>query len=366
MAYEALAKIDAGQHVENLDMNNSWSRKERIEILDIFGSKLDIHRPGKVSWAGHSFGACTVVQLLKSIYYHRERPAEADKPLIVPNADAAIVQQITPQSPTLLMDVWCLSFQSPDQAWLYERPLPSYAHDGPKGDNVIAVMSEAFFNWEGNTESAKHIIAAPNTSRRPSVALQMDRDKIQIRPAAARLREESPAAGARDSGYVTESSQSPPPSMSRHASSAAISTVSSHQFKSASQKSNTRTKGPHMFYPLKSQHFNQSDFGVLFPWFAKRFTKAEHPERILELNTRAAIQVMRESGIEVAGKDDREILQKDSKIDSWISIPIADAHITEEKQLADVTRRLSVTSTNSDQAPRDGMTMGMRSMSIET
>lgn len=65
-----------------------------------------------------------------------------------------------------------------------------------------------------------------------------------------------------------------------------------------------------MFYVATSQHFNQSDYGILFPWLAQKFTKAEEPERCLELNTRAMVQVLREAGIELTGEDDRDILSK--------------------------------------------------------
>lgn len=107
MAYEALAKIDAGEKVENLDENTCHRGQERVEVLQQFDRKLDIHRPGKVSWCGHSFGASTITQLLKSLYYSSERPSSAGRPLLQPKEDAAIVQQIKPQSPTLLLDMWC-------------------------------------------------------------------------------------------------------------------------------------------------------------------------------------------------------------------------------------------------------------------
>ncbi|EGP92652.1 uncharacterized protein MYCGRDRAFT_65177 [Zymoseptoria tritici IPO323] len=301
VAYEALMKIDGGQRLENLDINASTNRKERVEVLDQFDSQLDIHRAGKVTFAGHSFGAATTVQLLKSIFYHMERPADAGKPLIAPTSDAAIMHQITEESPALLLDMWCLPLQSPDQAYLWDRPLPSYAVGGPAGSNVLSVLSESFWNWKDNLNLNKHTVASPSRSR-----------------------PDSPA----------------------------------------------RTEGPHMFVVQKSQHFNQSDFGLLFPWIAKRVTKAEEPERILELNVRAMVQVLRSSGIEVAGADDPEVLDKDGEIRRWTHVPIEneddDRVLEGEEDVKKVQRKLSVISQSGRSSlvgspkVRDGMTMGSK------
>lgn len=119
-----------------------------------------------------------------------------------------------------------------------------------------------------------------------------------------------------------------------------------------------------MFFPARSQHFNQSDYGILFPWIAKRFTKAEEPERILELNVRAMVQVIRESGIEVAGEDDKEILDKEAGLRRWIYAPVVDTPIeSTSEMLNNISRRLSVGSVRTA-APRDGMTMGMKTIDI--
>jgi platelet-activating factor acetylhydrolase len=319
MIYEALMKIDAGQSVENMDENTSWSKKERTEVLKQFEGALDIHRPGKVSWAGHSFGAATTVQLLKNIFYYQEKPQNVSKPLIVPNSDAAIVQQILPESPALLLDMWCLPFRSPDQRWLLERPMPSYNAGGPQGDNILSVLSEGFFKWSDNREVTKQIISPPQQSSQTSTTLKLP-------PSLARVRDDSPASSMRDSGYASDGS--------------------SPQGKPTTQP--TRTQGPHMFYPLHSQHFNQSDFGVLFPWITKRFAKAEEPEHIIDLNVRAMVQVMREADIEVAGEADTDILDKNTQVRSWVHIPISGS------QEANVAAAVERKSSKVDQAPRDG------------
>jgi platelet-activating factor acetylhydrolase len=105
-----------------------------------------------------------------------------------------------------------------------------------------------------------------------------------------------------------------------------------------------------MFYPLKSQHFNQSDFGILFPWITKRFAKAEEPEHIIDLNVRAMVQIMREADIEVAGEMDSEILDTTKKVRSWVHIPVGGSQ--EQNVAAAVERR----SSGVNQAPKDNMT----------
>jgi len=338
MAFEALMKIDAGQDVENLDQNTSKRRQERVEVLRQFDSKLDIQRAGKVTWAGHSFGAATTVQLVKSIYYANDRPATAGKPLIVPKADAAILHQIVPESPVILFDLWGLPLKSPDQAFLWDRPLPSYSTGAPQGDNVLSVLSEGFHNWTDNLNINKHTMEEPSRSRRQSEAPRITREKGKLLPAWARLQEHSPS---RDSGYVSQTSESPTHSLSRQASDNS-SEIPTH---STTQSTVAASKGPHMFFVERSQHFSQSDFGILFPFLARRFTKAEEPERILELNTRATVQVMRESGIEVSGENDPEILQCQGSIRRWVSIPLDDAGPRPTGQklaLHKVNRKLSV------------------------
>ncbi|KAM0719812.1 hypothetical protein Q7P37_003947 [Cladosporium fusiforme] len=329
LAFEALMKIDAGESVENLDENTSWSKKERTEVLSRFEGILDIHEPGKVSWAGHSFGAATTVQLLKSIFYYQERPEDATKPLMVPNSDAAIIQQILPESPALLLDMWCLPFRSEDQRWLLERPMPSYSPGGPSGDNILSILSEGFFKWQENCDATKQVISGPRDSARTDDENRLTADKTKLLPNIARLREDSPASSMRDSGYASDGSspQRTPSTAHKHNNSATL----------------TTTKGPHMIYPLHSQHFNQSDFGVLFPWITRRFAKTEEPEWIIDMNVRAMVQVMRESGIEVGGEADAEILNKEAEIGNWVHVPLG----------GDVTGAVERRLSGHDQAPRD-------------
>lgn len=354
MAYEALTKIDAGHRIENLDMNTSRDRTERVEVLYQFNDMLDIQRPGKVTWAGHSFGAATSVQLLKSIYYHKERTEKDGKPLISPKADAAIIHQITADSPLLLLDMWGMPMKSPQQQFLWDRPLPSYTVGGPNGSNILSILSESFHNWKDNLNLNKHVIAAPSASRRPSAVPMMTREKGRLLPAFARLRAASPAG---DSGYASQGSQSRPSSLARSGAHSSVESTSS--VREERGRTATPSTGPHMFYAGMSQHFSQSDFGVLFPWIAKKVSKAEEPERILELNSRAMAQLMRISGVEIGGDDDSEILDEKARVRRWIPITVEDDGPA-EAALRTVDRKLSITSTKSRPEGKESMTMGQK------
>lgn len=272
MAHTALEKIDKGEHVENLDENTSHSRKTREEVLDRFTNILDIHEPGKIAYAGHSFGACTMVQLLKSVFYAGEKPKNVTNPLLQISPDSALAKQITPNTPVALLDLWCLPLRSPSQSWLWNKPLPAYALGGPGGKNILSVLSEGFYKWTGNCNDVKRAIAPP-------------------------------------SGYDSPGKQQ-----------------------------------PHCYYPADSQHFSQSDFGILFPFITGKLMKAREPERLLTLNTRAVLQLLRNGGLEVADTSavDREassaddesadaILRDDGSVRGWVSVSLKDEPVRKEQ-----------------------------------
>jgi platelet-activating factor acetylhydrolase len=225
--------------------------------LTMFAHKLDVHTPGSITWAGHSFGAATIVQLVKSTFYRPDSEISGYEALITPDEDSTLVKQITPSSPVVLLDLWTLPLQSPATAWLKARPMPSYS--SPKGgSNMLAILSEAFFKWSTNLEETKEILRKPTNTEYPD------------------------------------------------------------------------QPGPHIFYPIASAHLSQSDFGILFPWLTTKVFGAKEPERVLKLNTRAILQVMRNCGQEVAPthRRDMENLWDETKILSgekdvirgWVSL----------------------------------------------
>ena len=275
LIYDLLARLDAGQAVTNLNKDPS--------DLTIFRSILDIHRPGAMTWAGHSFGAASVVQFVKSIYYASMYQAPAAyKPLYLPLQDSQLVRQITPMSVMVLLDIWMLPLTQEDTHWLLDQPLPCYfLSNENRSTSVLAILSEGFFKWNSNLVRTKEMLSAKG------------RDNL-------------------------------------HA--------------------------PHICYAESSVHFSQSDFGVLFPWLTKVAFKAKDPERILRLNVRAILELMRRNGQEVA------------------DTPIADLEIEEKKrgttgdsEFASVeSKTLSATiGQDSDILLRDGSVRGWIALDLD-
>ncbi|KAH4925763.1 phospholipase [Parastagonospora nodorum] len=232
--HDALIKIDEGRKLQNVALDQP--KKADKDLLSMFSNTLNVHEPGAISFAGHSFGACTMIQFVKSVYYRPAQSIPAFKPLFTPAADSSIVRQVTPANPVVLLDLWTLPIQSPDTAWLRSQPMPSY--DAPTGGkNLLAILSEGFFNWKSNFNEVKRILAKPINAK------------------------------------------------SKH----------------------PNQPGPHIFYPISSAHLSQSDFGVLFPWVTTKIFGAKEPDRVLRLNTRAILQVMRENGIRVANTSPQDL-----------------------------------------------------------
>ncbi|KAL8878984.1 MAG: hypothetical protein Q9192_008329 [Flavoplaca navasiana] len=167
LIHEALLKIDRGEPLMNTLAEKS---PESMGDLAMFSSSLDVHTPGSISWSGHSFGAATVVQLVKSVFYSSSKGApSSSKPLFHPSASSQIAHQITPTSPISLLDLWCMPLLSKSTRWLNAQPLPCYAPDGPGGKNVVAILSEAFFKWGNNLNQTKRTISEDPSLDKPSV-----------------------------------------------------------------------------------------------------------------------------------------------------------------------------------------------------
>jgi len=224
LVYESLLKINNCEEVSNLN----FDMKSKVDVeytnpLSIFHNNLDI-RPGSVTWAGHSFGAATIVQLIKSVFYF----PRIQTPIYIPSS-TSLRSQITSITPIILLDLWALPLNSPSTSSLQIQPLPCFSPSGPGGSSALAILSEAFVKWRANLRDVKKVVSDPFTG-----------EKNITRPSA------------------------------------------------------------HVFYPLKSAHLGQSDFGLLFPNVTKYLAKAEEPERTLRLNVRAILEVLRGAGVCVA------------------------------------------------------------------
>lgn len=236
LIHDALLKIDNRIPLKNVAEDQK--KTDGKDMLTMFSHILDVHEPGRISFAGHSFGAATTVQLVKSVYYSDATSLKSYRPLFTPSEGSSLIRQITPQTPVMLLDLWALPIQSPSTAWLRNKPMPCY--DSPAGgSNLLSILSEAFYKWTSNLNDTKRIVSKPT----------------------------------------------------------------------GSQAKHPNQPGPHIFYPVASAHLSQSDFGILFPWITTKVFGVKEPERVLRLNARAMLQIMRNADLEVAAtrKDDLEL-----------------------------------------------------------
>ncbi|KKZ65865.1 hypothetical protein EMCG_08370 [[Emmonsia] crescens] len=239
LVHDALLEMDAGTEIRNFANINGAKGL-------VFTSSLDIHSPSSIMWAGHSFGAASVVQFVKSIYWGRVNEKDPSstlaepyfsqyRTLYQPRPDSKIVSQVTPTSPLILLDLWNLPLLGDDVKWLWEKPLPCYAktvEDQPRPPNVLAVLSDEFFKWKAGLKATRCVLSY------------------------------RPVPGSTDQG-IAENNE----------------------------------RQPKVFYSVNSAHLSQSDIGLLFPWVMKRWVKAEEPERTMQLNVTAIIQLLRECGV---------------------------------------------------------------------
>ncbi|KAK0651687.1 platelet-activating factor acetylhydrolase, isoform II-domain-containing protein [Cercophora newfieldiana] len=277
LGFEAVSEIDSGnKRLIQSNMNKSTPEPALSQLAGL----LDVKEPGRTIFAGHSFGAASIVQLLKSTYY-ADRPeiTAMTEPFFTPAMDSSIRKQIAERSPTMCLDLWCMPLLSSTADPLFKLPLPVYADtpSAPGGKALLAIESDHFFQWRENLDTKARIF-----SPRPS-------DPV-----------------------VTAATFERPGSRGRFPE-------------------------PTFFYVKNSAHLNQSDFGILFPWLTKRVFGAEQPERCLRLNTRAQLQFLRNNGYNVAPtsacdlvdgggadmgakggfEDDKAILDPNGVVDSW-------------------------------------------------
>ncbi|GAO18520.1 hypothetical protein UVI_02054620 [Ustilaginoidea virens] len=234
LIHDAILAIDQGAPFTNMNLTTP--------TLEQLVGRLDVHEPGRIIFGGHSFGAATMHQFLKCNYYAGvAQVASIKKPLFTPAKDSSIRKQITERSVTMLLDMWFLPLNAPNSAPLFKLPLPVYADvpSAPGGRALLAVESEAFYNWTEHLHAKAKVLS-------PDPSCKTVTPQLYLRGNGMKLPE------------------------------------------------------PNFFYVVNSAHLSQSDFGILFPWLTKKIFDAEQPERALRLNLRAQLQLLRENGIPVA------------------------------------------------------------------
>lgn len=282
LLHEAILDIDSGLDMRNLNTSTP------VKGLTQLASKLDVREPGSIMFSGHSFGAATMVQFLKSTYYAGTPELEAiEESLYAPTPDSRIRAQMTPRNLLVMLDMWCFSLLAPTTTALYHLPLPAYADNDPTapgGSAILAVESETFFKWTEHLHAMCRIIS-PDPSA----------------PVVSASAFERPGTGV-------------------------------------------RLSEPNFFYVPESAHLNQSDFGVLFPWLTKKVFGAQQPERALRLNTRAMLQLLRTNGVPVARTwvgdlvDGADIASKQNLVETGSSVAndkIVEDGILDDKAIFD-------------------------------
>ncbi|POR33772.1 Platelet-activating factor acetylhydrolase [Tolypocladium paradoxum] len=234
LIHEAVLAMDSDRGFTNLNLSTP--------SLQDFAGQLDVQEPGRIIFGGHSFGAATTVQLLKSTYYADvPEVATMDKPLFTPTKDSSIRKQVTEKTVTMLLDMWCMPLLAPNSMPLFNLPLPIYADvaSAPGGSALLAVESEVFYKWTEHLHVKARLLS-------PDPSAKVVTPQMYERPSGIKLPE------------------------------------------------------PNFFYVINSAHLSQSDFGILFPWLTKKIFDAEQPERALRLNLRAQLQLLRANCIPIA------------------------------------------------------------------
>jgi len=316
LLYSVLAGLNAGQTFSNCSASPDQDFPSFQDTLDL--------RPGRVTWAGHSFGAATVVQFVKSVYHHQSLPClkntphendEHWQPLFTPG-NGSLLKQITAQSPMALLDLWVMPLRTESTNWLWEKPLPCHDRDPSQSDgqpNVVAVMSSEFFKWKEMVNWTRAALSA-----RPAEAIQNLEEQKYDSPSDSELNPAPSSATDLSTGLsVAVNEIDGDPGASTSPAISAFSSRSSSPSPPSSPASSTTslsasippstpaptfppTSHPKLFVVPRSAHLSQSDFGVLFPTLIRYLKNADHPEHIINLNVRAILAVMRGSGLDVA------------------------------------------------------------------
>jgi platelet-activating factor acetylhydrolase len=160
LVYDALLKMEDGNPIQNFRKDDS------AFDMSVFRNTLNVYEPGSITWAGHSFGAATSVQFVKSVFYRPPQNERSYHPLYVTAPDSQLSKQITPRSSLDLLDIWMLPILSDTTAWLRNKPLPCYTDPTIGGSNVLSILSEAFFKWQANFVEMKRIVSDDPTGEK--------------------------------------------------------------------------------------------------------------------------------------------------------------------------------------------------------
>lgn len=307
----------------------------------ILTDALDL-RPGHVTWAGHSFGAATMVQFVKSVYHNDHVPSLEGTPhednldwhpLYTPADNGQLVNQITPNSPVALLDLWTMPLRGEATQWLWDRPMPCYHRDKTSEDptpSTVAILSAEFNNY---IDLKNRTVAA--LSRQPVEAMiELERRKASTTNATASneqsmptitITSPPPSLNERSPTSSTSTSRDVSPDSSASLASSTTSFAPSTSEAKPSEGAQASAVEPHLYLIPDSAHLSQSDFGLLFPNFTRYLMKAQDPHKTIELNVRAILAVMRGQGLPVsdsAKEGPDRILSSEGLEERFVRIPL--------------------------------------------
>jgi platelet-activating factor acetylhydrolase len=226
----------------------------------------------------------------------------------------------------MLLDVWVLPTLAKQTHKLFKKPLPQVATGN--GDKVLVIMSDEFHRWRENLRGVRRLISDDPGRRRggeehkifeqwPSDSEASDSEEEKgdddETPAHKHLRLNMIKARKQRKELERKNTFLPSRDVPTPANAPTVSPFEQDGLKADDQNqghqiiapsttpspppstydiSRTEKRKPRFYYVEKSMHLSQSDFGLLFPRVAK---KAEDPEKILDINIRAAIQWLREA-----------------------------------------------------------------------
>lgn len=303
LLYKTLQSLHAGVVPKNTTFGPSGQQIDgECSELSMFKGVLDVESPGRVIWAGHSFGAATMVQLIKTVYYMNTEEWKQQVSLLTLDEHQIgdLKKQITKNSPLLLLDLWNLSLIGSRRTyWLWKKPLPqvlpldeegdkkSGNYDGNSKCRILTIMSQQFYIWKENMWAVKWLLSRDPGRRDGGVKEILDYDPI--------------------TGKNIEQS---PPSIGD--------TTPFPETATEIADGSDGYRPPKLYYAKNSAHLTQSDFNLLFPFMFRKHVS--DVQKVFSFNIRAAVQWLREVGGSIEGDVDDPQIFGNSEIEEGLDV----------------------------------------------
>lgn len=181
---------EISDHVSESKIGNDFHAEKAVDSTDVIlrelCSRIDLDH---LIWSGHSFGAATIVQFLKSC---RNTADRASQPLFDPHPNHSLAGSRTLHSGTavILFDIWCVPLVSVRTIPLAAQHLPS---------RPLVILSEEFRNLKVNVQALRRFLSSSEkaSAKTESASLSLDR------PAATS--EDPTVFSIRSSAHISQS-----------------------------------------------------------------------------------------------------------------------------------------------------------------